>query len=138
MKLNRPHEAKAIFFAKENIPSKEGILEAVGEWNKFGLISSNTGISNVINWPDHEKQWRKDSNEIISRINHVDTIYKTTDSNKAKQLMNQYEIKFILIGENESIKYNAESLDKFYSIASTVFSEKYNGQEIKIMKLNNE
>lgn len=138
LKLNRPHEAKAIFFAKENIPSKEGILEAVGEWNKFGLISSNTGISNVINWPDHEKQWRKDSNEIISRINHVDTIYKTTDSNKAKQLMNQYEIKFILIGENESIKYNAESLDKFYSIASTVFSEKYNGQEIKIMKLNNE
>ena len=52
--------------------------------------------------------------------------------------MNQSEIKFILIGENESIKYNAESLDKFYSIASTVFSEKYNGQEIKIMKLNNE
>ena len=138
LKQNRPHEAKAILFAKENIPSKDGILEAVGEWNKFGLISSNTGISNVINWPDHEKQWRKGSNEIISRVTNVDTIYKTNDSNKAKQLMDQYDIKFILIGENESIKYNSESLDKFDLIASTVFSETYNGQEIKIMKLNNE
>ena len=133
-----PHTYNAIFYAKKHIPPEEGILESVGEWSNFGVISSNTGISNIINWPDHEKQWRGDNIEIQSRVKNVDIIYKTTNPYEARQLLDLYGISFIFIGQNESIKYNPVSLKKFNLMATTIFSETYNGQEIKIMKLNNE
>ena len=132
-----PHTYNAIFYAKKHIPPEEGILESVGEWSNFGVISSNTGISNIINWPDHEKQWRGDNIEIQSRVKNVDIIYKTTNPYEARQLLDLYGISFIFIGQNESI-YNPVSLKKFNLMATTIFSETYNGQEIKIMKLNNE
>ena len=54
-------EYEAITFLKNHASRKSTLIEAVGEWFDYGLISRSTGIPSVFNWHGHQLQWRGDS-----------------------------------------------------------------------------
>ena len=124
----------AINFVRSEVSKSDGLLEAVGEWGDSGIISMNTGIPNVVNWPGHQKQWRGDSINIEQRVLDVKTIYETSDLNLAKELLAKYQIKYIVVGPNETQAYGTLGLSKFKNMGARVFGSQPN---IEIYKLQN-
>ena len=121
--LHLPAEYEAIQFVKQNVPKDSAILEAVGEWFDFGLISRSTGVPTVINWPGHELQWRGSSVKFDGREQDVARIYQTQETDEARNLLQGYSVDYVYVGPREREKYGTEGLAKFSTFMDTVFSQ---------------
>ena len=126
------NEYNSIMFLISYAESEEVILEAVGEWFDMGLISRSSGLSNIVNWPGHQLQWRNMSNEIFQRENHIREIYQTQDLNKSQSLINKYKVSYIYVGPRERNKYGESGMGKFNFLFEEIFHE----GDIIIYKVN--
>ena len=142
---NRPAEYDAIAWLKQNAPPDAAIVEAVGEWSDWGLISRSTGLPTIVNWLGHQKQWRggwekfdADKPDVSrglrdkyfdDRTAEVERIYTTLDPAEAQVILYKYDIDYVYIGQRERDKYGIEGIPKFDAIADAVFADP-NGEAI--------
>ncbi len=150
MQLRSPAEYDAIAWLKQNTTPGDAIVEAVGEWNDWGLISRSTGLPTIVNWLGHQKQWRggwdkfdADSPEesralrdryFDDRTAEVERIYTTLDPKEAQVILYKYDIDYVYIGPRELNKYGIEGLPKFDAIADRVFADP--SGEVMIYRVN--
>ena len=136
---NRPAEYDAIAWLKQNASPDAAIVEAVGEWSDWGLISRSTGLPTIVNWLGHQKQWRggwekfdADKPDVSralrdkyfdDRTAEVERIYTTLDPAEAKVILYKYDIDYVYIGQRERDKYGIEGIPKFDAIADAVFAD---------------
>jgi uncharacterized membrane protein len=89
-------------------------------------VSASTGRPTVLGWVGHQRQWRGGDEAaweaLQPRQADVNTIYSTTDLDLARDLLEQYNIRYIYVGQLERDAYAAASLAKFAQIATPVFS----------------
>ena len=130
---NRPAEYDAIAWLKQNAPPDAAIVEAVGEWSDWGLVSRSTGLPTIVNWLGHQKQWRggweifdADKPDVSralrdkyfdDRTAEVERIYTTLDPAEAQVILYKYDIDYVYIGQRERDKYGIEGIPKFDAIA---------------------
>ena len=142
---NRPAEYDAIAWLKQNASPDAAIVEAVGEWSDWGLISRSTGLPTIVNWLGHQKQWRggweifdADKPDVSralrdkyfdDRTAEVERIYTTLDPAEAQVILYKYDIDYVYIGQRERDKYGIEGIPKFDAIADAVFTDP-NGEAI--------
>ena len=142
---NRPAEYDAIEWLKQNAPPDAAIVEAVGEWSDWGLVSRSTGLPTIVNWLGHQKQWRggwekfdADKPDVSralrdkyfdDRTAEVERIYTTLDPAEAQVILYKYDIDYVYIGQRERDKYGMEGIPKFDAIADAVFADP-NGEAI--------
>ena len=142
---NRPAEYDAIAWLKQNASPDAAIVEAVGEWSDWGLVSRSTGLPTIVNWLGHQKQWRGgwekfDANKpdvsralrdkyFDDRTAEVERIYTTLDPAEAQVILYKYDIDYVYIGQRERDKYGIEGISKFDAIADAVFTDP-NGEAI--------
>ena len=142
---NRPAEYDAIAWLKQNAPPDAAIVEAVGEWSDWGLVSRSTGLPTIVNWLGHQKQWRggweifdADKPDVSralrdkyfdDRTAEVERIYTTLDPAEAQVILYKYDIDYVYIGQRERDKYGIEGIPKFDAIANPVFADP-NGEAI--------
>ena len=142
---NRPAEYDAIAWLKQNAPPDAAIVEAVGEWSDWGLVSRSTGLPTIVNWLGHQKQWRggweifdADKPDVSralrdkyfeDRTDEVERIYTTLDPAEAQVILYKYDIDYVYIGQRERDKYGIEGIPKFDAIADAVFADP-NGEAI--------
>ena len=142
---NRPAEYDAIAWLKQNAPPDAAIVEAVGEWSDWGLVSRSTGLPTIVNWLGHQKQWRggwekfdADKPDVSralrdkyfdDRTAEVERIYTTLDPEEAQVILYKYDIDYVYIGQRERDKYGIEGIPKFDAIADLVFTDP-NGEAI--------
>ena len=142
---NRPAEYDAIAWLKQNAPPDAAIVEAVGEWSDWGLVSRSTGLPTIVNWLGHQKQWRggwekfdADKPDVSralrdkyfdDRTAEVERIYTTLDPAEAQVILYKYDIDYVYIGQRERDKYGIEGIPKFDTIADAVFADP-NGEAI--------
>ena len=142
---NRPAEYDAIAWLKQNASPDAAIVEAVGEWSDWGLVSRSTGLPTIVNWLGHQKQWRGgwekfDANKpdvsralrdkyFDDRTAEVERIYTTLDPAEAQLILYKYDIDYVYIGQRERDKYGIEGIPKFDAIADAVFADP-NGEAI--------
>ena len=142
---NRPAEYDAIAWLKQNAPPDAAIVEAVGEWSDWGLVSRSTGLPTIVNWLGHQKQWRggweifdADKPDVSralrdkyfeDRTDEVERIYTTLDPAEAQVILYKYDIDYVYIGQRERDKYGIEGIPKFDAIADPVFADP-NGEAI--------
>ena len=142
---NRPAEYDAIAWLKQNAPPDAAIVEAVGEWSDWGLVSRSTGLPTIVNWLGHQKQWRggweifdADKPDVSralrdkyfdDRTAEVERIYTTLDPAEAQVILYKYDIDYVYIGQRERDKYGIEGIPKFDAIADLVFTDP-NGEAI--------
>ena len=120
---SRHAEYEAIRFVNENLDSDDAIVEAVGEWADWGLISRSTGVPTVFNWPGHEIQWRGSPDKFDGRERDVELIYQSGSAQEAKILLEKYVVDYVYVGHREREKYGTEGLAKFPTFMETVFSQ---------------
>lgn len=114
LQKSSPDEYAAILWLKQNVNGKQMIIEASGgDYSSDNLISAMTGLPTIIGMSNHEFVIHNDSTELQKRLSAVEKIYKTLDKEEARQLLKQYEVKYIYAGPREILKYGEPGLEKF-------------------------
>lgn len=117
-----PDNFAVINWLNKNIKGQPYILEAIGDsYTKYNQISSATGLPTVEGWLVHEWLWRGGFDGPGTRSTDVTNIYETTDSQVALELLQKYNIKYIIVGNQEREKYSQLSEEKFLKFTKIVF-----------------
>jgi len=129
-----PYDAAAINFLNHNVPGQPCLLEFVGEgYNSWGSrFSIFTGIPALMGWDGHVKEWigsRPGANsDIEQRFQATDQIFKTTDPVLAKQYLDAYGVRLVMVGtvERNGVPgrkggYPQEGLDKFSTFLPLIY-----------------
>ena len=78
------------------------ILEAPGKsYNYEGRISAFSGVPALLGWSLHEGQWRGNYTEQGVREPDIDTIYSTPDASLALELLHNWNVKYVVVGQPE-------------------------------------
>jgi YYY domain-containing protein len=97
------------------------VAEAVGgSYSQYARISTQSGDPTVLGWTGHESQWRGGSREMGSRETDISTLYKTTDWNTAKTILDEYNIRYVFIDDLERSTYHVNAV-KFQNNLKSVF-----------------
>ncbi len=102
------------------------VLEAVGgPYSYYARVSMATGLPTILGWPNHEAQWRgAHYGELAgTREQDVREIYNTLSIDRARQLLQQYNVTYIFIGslERNPTYASAAGLEKFDRYLTPVF-----------------
>lgn len=85
------------------------VAEAVGgSYSGYARIATNSGYPNVLGWPGHEMQWRGGVEEMGSRQSDLQTLYETNDWFIAKKILDQYNVRYIVVGNMERSVYSVD------------------------------
>ena len=98
----------------------EAISDTGGSYTTYNSISTFSGMPTVLGWVGHEAQWRGGYVEIGSRQADVKELYSTSIWERAQAIIDMYNIRYIVVGDNERGTYQVdlnkfdEHLDKVY------------------------
>jgi len=107
LQRNSPDEAAAMIWLSE---APLGIVaEAVGgSYTTFARMASHSGQPTVLGWEFHEIQWRGGTKEMGSRKADIERLYCTPSWDEARQILEQYDIRYVVVGIKERIEYAAD------------------------------
>ena len=99
------------------------LAEAVGgSYSGFARAATFSGMPNVLGWPGHESQWRGGAEEMGSRQEDIRRLYETSNWEEAKAIIEQYNIRYILVGSLERNVYRVNEM-KFDNRMKIAFRE---------------
>jgi len=117
-----PADFKAIKWMQENVEGLPVILEACGnayEWaSRFATFA---GFPTILGWANHEAGWRNDWDSVNKRWNDINIAYQTTDIAKTIEIMDKYNVEYVIVGSLERKSFPARSLQKFKHFMDIVY-----------------
>lgn len=124
--LHLEEDYAAIRWLQENVEGSPALVEAhTGEYRWGARISINTGLPAVIGWNWHQRQQREfvPGNDIWGRVGEVTAFYETTDRSLAEVFLQNYQVRFIVLGELERAYYPGAGLLKFEDYDGLLWDE---------------
>ncbi len=105
----------AVQWFNTHVTGQPVILEAYGDsYSDNCRISAYTGLPTVIGWQTHEWLWRTSratpdayGSVVVPHQNDVRTMYTSTDRSQVVRLLDQYQVRYIVIGDLERQKFTA-------------------------------
>ena len=132
-------DLQAIEWLQENAEGSPVVLEAHMEQYRWGGRFANyTGLPTVLGWPWHQIQQRHGYRDQIGvRAEHVRRAYETTNVDLALDIMERYDVAFIVVGDLERLNYGEQGLDKFDQMAeSGLLNRVYANERTEIFASN--
>jgi uncharacterized membrane protein len=97
------------------------LVEAVGgSYSSYARISSNSGQPALLGWAWHEQQWRGSTEAAGTREQDIQRLYTTPSWPEADQIIQQYAIQYIVVGNLERNTYQVQE-EKFSRYLTPVF-----------------
>ncbi len=116
-----PDNFKAINWMNQNISGQPIILEASGDsYTTFNQVSVATGLPTVEGWIVHEWLWRGGYDQPALRQQEVEKVYKSSDLDEIKSILDKYQVKYIFVGDKEYEKYDQIDIHKFEKLSAKV------------------
>ena len=114
-------DLEAIRWLQDNVEGSPVVLEAhTAQYRWGGRIASYTGLPTVLGWPWHQTQQRRAYlSEVQRRAVMVREMYETADLSRTEELLRQYNVKYIVVGDLERILYDVGGLSKFSDLADS-------------------
>jgi uncharacterized membrane protein len=143
MRFNYPGDYAAITWLQSNIAGTPVLLEASkDDYTWFGRVSWFTGLPTLLGWSYHTSQFH-DPALIPVRQDAVTTIYTTPDPAVALQLLRQYHVGLIYVGQLERDTYGAATagapagagLAKFDAMVGTSLDRIYDNDGVEIFRV---
>ena len=132
-------DAGAIRWLQDNVSGSPVVLEAHNEqYTWSSRIADYTGLPTVLGWPWHQRQQRWGYQyAVFDRAGQVREIYDTTDIGRAQGLLQQYGVKYVVVGGLERLYYSQEGLGKFDELtAQGRMQLVYENQGVSIYQVN--
>ncbi len=99
-------DAEAVQWIAENITGRPVMLEANGDsYTYANRISVLTGLPTILGWHTHEWLWKDDYNWVEERVAVVKNIYTSTEKDTVTGLLEQFDVSYIYVGDEERNKY---------------------------------
>jgi uncharacterized membrane protein len=118
-------DKEIIAYIQQNITGQPVILEAQGDsYTDYNVISAYTGIPTVAGWWVHEWLWRGSSDVVGNRIADIEKLYQSEDIQASKDIINKYNIEYVVISKAEREKYKNLNEKKFELIGRKIFESK--------------
>ena len=115
-----PDDYQAIQFMRGLEPGV--VAEAVGgQYSEYARIATYTGLPAVLGWPGHEGQWR-DGTLLGSREFDIETLYSTPDWVTTRNIIERYNIRYIVVGGLERGKYRVNE-EKFNNFLKPIYQQ---------------
>lgn len=101
------------------------IVEAEGDsYTDVSRFSVFLGWPTIVGWPVHEWTWRGSYDIVGKRRDEVREIYTGTDPVRARQLLTQYDVHYIILGAVERDRYgDAIQEHKLRSVGTVIFEQ---------------
>jgi uncharacterized membrane protein len=82
----------------------------------------STGLPTVMGWANHEGQWRGTTfAQVAGRENDIRTIYTSRDWTQTETLLNQYNVRYVIVSPLEKGWYPSLYAKKFADHLKQVF-----------------
>ncbi len=121
-----PDELAAVqWLRREPVGVVTEAINQASSYSNYSRISEYSGDPTIIGWTGHESQWRGNSlnpAELGIRVTNVETLYRTADWQQTLQIINQYGVRYIFVGDLERSSYRV-SESKFQRYLKIVFSQ---------------
>ena len=109
----------AVQWFNQQVAGQPVILESFGDsYTDYCRISAYTGLPTVMGWQTHEWLWRTSKatpdayqGVVVPRQTHVRTMYTSTNEQEVRQLIDRYEVRYIVIGNLERSKFAVVGTD---------------------------
>jgi len=126
-----PDDSAAIFWLKsQNVNCQQlrgncqrnALVEADGDsYTDYERFSVFTGMPTPIGWAVHEWLWRGTYDVVAPRREDVRYIYESDDIEKTRDLLDTYNVRYIVVGSLERQKFTKMQEEKFTTLGSVVF-----------------
>jgi YYY domain-containing protein len=137
--MDLSQDYRAIRWMQENVTGSPVIVEAnLRELYRWGSRFSNyTGLPGVVGWEWHQQQQRAllPPSWVSDRIAEVDNFYTTTDLRQAADFLRKYDVRYIILGQQERGKYPGVGLDKFPAANGVLWREVYQDEDTVIYEV---
>ncbi len=104
-----------IEWLRNNVEGSPVIVEA--QWDLYtwaNRISIYTGLPTVLGWDWHQTQQRHDYRwEVQRRRQAINNFYTTRDAAEAKDFLDEFDVKYVYVGELERGAYPPSGIQKF-------------------------
>jgi YYY domain-containing protein len=119
--MNLDRDYQAIRWMQDHVQGSPVIVEAnCPEYRWCTRFTIYTGLPGVVGWNWHQRQQRTQFPQLVEdRVSAIDSFYMTTDVEVARAFLDQYNVKYIVLGQLERAEYAGQGLDKF---------DQYNGK----------
>jgi YYY domain-containing protein len=122
MKKEHPDDYDLVIWMRENVQGQPAILEANGDsYSYYGRISMATGLPTIQGWYVHEWLWRNDNNIVNERVEEVKTVYQSVDIDLTREILEKYQIRYIVIGRPERDLFAELNEEKLIALGNIVF-----------------
>jgi YYY domain-containing protein len=122
-----PADFAAVEWLRQNVKDPQAvILEANGgSYTEYGRVSAMTGIPTLLGWGGHELQWRGNYDEPGKREPDIEKVYRSTDVNQVKAVLEQYRVTHVYVGqlEREKFKLSNPLIEKFGVFMDLVYDQ---------------
>ena len=108
-------DLEGIHWLRENVQGSPVVLEANTPLYRWGgRVSIHTGLPSVVGWRWHQQQQRWGyRDQVDRRIRDVDRIYSTARPSEAVDLLTQYGVRYVYVGQVERLYYPEHGIAKF-------------------------
>jgi YYY domain-containing protein len=99
-------------------------------------VSIYTGMPTIIGWDWHQTQQRLgEQAAVVERVELLNTLFSTTDHALAEQILREYGVAYVYIGELERLYYPEEGLAKFAAMADRGLTRVYSNPQVDIYQV---
>ncbi|MCX8061352.1 MAG: DUF2298 domain-containing protein [Anaerolineales bacterium] len=138
--MDLSQDYRAILWMQDNIKGSPVIVEAnLRDLYRWGSrFSIYTGLPGVVGWEWHQQQQRTilPANWVTERIEEIEEFYRTLDLQAAMNFLQKYNVRYIILGQQERGKYPGPGLEKFEAADGLLWREVYREGQTVIYEVN--
>jgi len=137
--MDLSQDYRAIKWLQQNVSGSPVIVEAnLRSLYRWGSrYSIYTGLPGVVGWEWHQQQQRTavPGTWISNRIAEIENFYTTTDWETARDFLRKYDVRFIILGQQERGHYPGPGLEKFDAANEKIWHEVYRDGDTVIFEV---
>ena len=129
---------RAIQWLQDNVEGSPVILEAQAyEYYWGNRYTIYTGLPGVVGWNYHQRQQRAilRDNAVQERVDEVNAFYFSMDQSLLSDYLDKYNVKYIIVGQQEQAFYPPEALAKFERYDGMLWDQVYSEDDTIIYKV---
>ena len=136
--MNLTEDYQAILWMQENVEGSPVIVEASPTEYKFGSrYTMYTGLPGVVGWNYHQRQQRGPVSYLVwDRVNGIHDFYNTDKIPDARRFLDQYNVRYIIVGQMEKGMYSEEGIAKFPAFEGELWSLVYDRDNTQIYRVS--